>query len=200
MANFKTHLNVAALVSSVAALVVSVENLLFAPLLVLSGTIGGILPDLDSDNSTPVKILFLLFSIIVAIALFMIFFEEGMVQAILYAFTGLVTVNFVLKPIFLKMTTHRGIFHSIPMGVLCGIGVYYIFDTRLSYEESLYLGAFLTGGYLVHLALDEFYSVDFMGVKVKSSFSSALKLFDSKQIFLYIVMYIVIAILLVHTL
>ena len=37
-------------------------------------------------------------------------------------------------------------------------------------------------GYLIHLTLDEIYSVDFSGVKIRRSFGSALKPMDFDQI------------------
>ena len=60
MANFATHLNVAAFVSGVAAVSVSYTNLSTpkdAFIYFFAGIIGGILPDIDHDNSTPLKIL-----------------------------------------------------------------------------------------------------------------------------------------------
>ena len=39
--------------------------------------------------------------------------------------------------------------------------------------------AFMFVGYMTHLILDEIYSVDVLNERIKSSFGSALKLFDS---------------------
>jgi 4-amino-4-deoxy-L-arabinose transferase-like glycosyltransferase len=36
-------------------------------------------------------------------------------------------------------------------------------------------------GFVLHLVLDELYSVDFMGYRLKRSFGTALKLFDFKE-------------------
>lgn len=198
MANFKTHLNVVAVVSSVPAVIISVNDLQFIPLLALSGIVGGLLPDIDLGSSKPSKILFSLLSFAVGLALFMMFVQKDIKEALLYAFLGLLGVYFVLKPIFSKITRHRGIFHSIPMAVLFGIGTYYLFNINLEYKKSLYLGLFLMGGYLIHLLLDEVYSLDFRGRRIKRSFGSALQLFDFKQKFLYMVMYVAIAILVVN--
>ena len=43
-------------------------------------------------------------------------------------------------------------------------------------------GIFMFAGYLVHLTLDEMYSVDVMDVRVKASFGTALKLYDTKHL------------------
>ena len=44
-------------------------------------------------------------------------------------------------------------------------------------------GGFMMVGYLVHLVLDEIYSVDVMDVRVKSSFGTAVKLIDRRYPF-----------------
>ena len=43
-------------------------------------------------------------------------------------------------------------------------------------------GVFLTGGFLIHLALDELYSVDLLGARMKKSFGTALKLGSRRQL------------------
>ena len=59
MANFATHLNVSAIVSAIG--VVSVEYLNISTSNALefffAGIVGGVLPDIDHDKSTPIKIL-----------------------------------------------------------------------------------------------------------------------------------------------
>ena len=42
-------------------------------------------------------------------------------------------------------------------------------------------GGFMFIGYLTHLLLDELYSVNLMGQRLKRSFGSAMKLFDSRK-------------------
>jgi len=42
-------------------------------------------------------------------------------------------------------------------------------------------GSFIFLGFILHLLLDEIYSVDFMGHRLKRSFGTALKLVDSKE-------------------
>jgi hypothetical protein len=40
---------------------------------------------------------------------------------------------------------------------------------------------FMFSGFILHLLLDELYSVDFMNRRIKRSFGTALKVVDSKQ-------------------
>ena len=61
MANFNTHVSAAFLGAGGAALLAintQLINWLEAPWLVFLGTIGGLLPDIDSDNSKQVKTVF----------------------------------------------------------------------------------------------------------------------------------------------
>lgn len=65
MANFKTHITGAAAASWVGA--VGLHGLDVVPadqvmLLTLTGALGGILPDIDSDNSYPLSIIFFSFT------------------------------------------------------------------------------------------------------------------------------------------
>jgi hypothetical protein len=48
--------------------------------------------------------------------------------------------------------------------------------------QSWLLGFFMTLGYLIHLVLDELFSVDFTGVRVRRSFGTALKPLDVNQL------------------
>ena len=59
MANFNTHFNVAFMASATLGVVMFKAGMLSPSLLigcVAAGTIGGLLPDLDSDNSRPLDI------------------------------------------------------------------------------------------------------------------------------------------------
>ena len=92
----------------------------------------------------------------------------------------LVFVRYGLQYAFHKLAVHRGVWHSILAAafsaVLTALAFYYIFGRE---EGVAWLAAgFMFIGYLVHLALDEIYSVDVMDVRVKSSFGTALKPFD----------------------
>jgi len=50
--------------------------------------------------------------------------------------------------------------------------------------------AFVGGGYLLHLLLDEIYSVDLMGGSFKQSFGSALTLFNTSAWGSYLLLYL----------
>ena len=81
---------------------------------------------------------------------------------------------------FNKLTVHRGMFHSIPAGFVFWFSFsllfYYVF--KFNYLVSWYFGMFVFLGFFTHLVLDEIYSVDLSGNRIKKSFGSALKLWN----------------------
>jgi hypothetical protein len=88
-----------------------------------------------------------------------------------------------LHAIFHRLSVHRGIWHSILAGVFCAAATAIIFKSLLERHEGVawLAGGFLFVGYLVHLILDELYSVDVMDTRIKSSFGTALKLIDTRH-------------------
>lgn len=56
-------------------------------------------------------------------------------------------------------------------------------------------GLFLFFGSLIHLLLDEIYSVNVFGLKVKKSFGTAIKFFERQKIWQYALLYLMIAVL-----
>src|SRR5262249_62213671 len=69
MANFRTHLAVASTVSGVIAIGCMVAGVATPKEVVLffcAGTIGGVLPDIDSDHTIPGQILFSVLAVVLA--------------------------------------------------------------------------------------------------------------------------------------
>ncbi len=185
MANFKTHLSVAAACSGVLA-TGFLETGVAAPkdvwLYFAMGTLGGILPDIDANNSIPGRMLFSFFALVVA---FLTLFSRAGVYSIaelslLWVLTYVV-VRYVIFQLFARLSVHRGVFHSLLAAVFFGFLTtslsYHLF--RLSTVGSWMTGLFVSVGYVIHLVLDEVYSVDLTGARVKRSFGTALKIMSS---------------------
>lgn len=183
MANFKTHVQFATIgcaLASSALLSTQTLNVKEAVLCWIAGSIGGILPDIDSDNSHSLTILFGIFTLIVCAAtvamsvhMLPILWVWGLCLAVY------LVMQLCVRKIFESFTIHRGICHSLLAGAAAGLGlVFGSYQLGLSAATSWFLGAFLSFGFLLHLLLDEIYSVDFMNVSVKRSFGTAIKLFD----------------------
>ncbi len=192
MANFNTHLNVATITSGLAsATLLSATHIDFNSALWLwfLGTIGGLLPDIDSDNSTSLDTIFAMFTL-TAVLITLRYITEGVFKEIRFIeliATSLIVygiMRFVIRPLFEKITIHRGSCHSLVFLLLSSLLVTQL-TWRLSYNYAQHpdIIAWFSGGFIflggfIHLLLDEIYSVDLLNIKIKRSFGTALKLAD----------------------
>ncbi len=187
MANFNTHLGVAAVGSGMLAtlcLQVGLVDAKDAILLASMGVIGGILPDIDLHYSYPSRILFSLLGIITAFL--WIFAAENELPIIQLWGAGLgiyLLVRYPIWTLFQKVTVHRGAIHSIGVAVLFCFATAAISFHLFSRPDfiSWLIASFIFLGFILHLLLDEIYSVDFMGHRLKRSFGTAFKLLDFKD-------------------
>ncbi|MBD3795213.1 MAG: metal-dependent hydrolase [Epsilonproteobacteria bacterium] len=193
MANFETHFKVATLASAIISSTLLTTHTIEPNHAVLAfgfGILGGILPDIDSSNSKPITIAFNLISLFLAIiAVFIKADVYSVAEMIIMAGGIFMIIRYGLIEIFRKFVTHRGMFHSIPTATLWGVIVAIIMHYLFDYDElvSWIYGLMTTLGYIVHLTLDEFYSVDLYNRRMKKSFGTALKFFmlDKPQDKLY---------------
>ncbi|MGP4953097.1 metal-dependent hydrolase [Psychrobacter sp. T6-1] len=201
MANFNTHLNGAFAISGLTALTVYKAGLIDDSgflMCVALGTMGGLLPDLDSDNSTPIKLGFNMASFVFAFGLVMHWRSElSLLSLIALWLAGYGFMRYIVFNIFTKMTVHRGVIHSVPYMAVLGLGLvslsYYVLGNALA--ASWFFGLFLFGGAMVHLALDELYSVNLMGMTMKRSSGTAMKFYTHKDKGWYLLLYVLIAVL-----
>ena len=199
MANFKTHLNGAFAVSGILGLVSYKAGLVNGHeflLCVAIGTIGGLLPDVDSDNSTPIKLGFDAASLIVAFALIIHWRAQLSLLSLLALWLAAYGImRYGIFALFTKLTVHRGIIHSIPYMAVLALGLVcvnaYVFNTSIIL--SWLYGLFLFIGALVHLGLDEAYSVDLLNRRLKRSSGTAMKFYQQQQRHYYVALYVLIA-------
>jgi hypothetical protein len=187
MANFTTHIGVGTIVSgalatlTVAADVVAPESLVAVT---MAGVLGSVLPDIDLKDSRPSHAMFsglaLFFSFAV---LFTCAHRFSVAELWILWFGTLFLVRYVAHFIFHRMSYHRGIYHSILAGLFFACFTAVVFKHMLGRHDGVawLAGGFLFIGYMVHLVLDEIYSVDVMDTRVKASFGTALKLYDKKH-------------------
>jgi hypothetical protein len=188
MANFPTHIAVGTVVSgalataTVAADMVAPENIVAVT---LAGVLGSVLPDIDLEESRPARAMFSGLAIFFSFAvLFSLERKYSIVEMLILWLGTLVLVRYVGKELFFRFSYHRGIWHSVLALVLCSLVTACVFSKLLGRDPAVaWLGAaFMGAGYLTHLILDEIYSVDVMDTRVKSSFGTALKLFDYRHL------------------
>ena len=153
-------------------------------ILIVLGLIGGILPDVDADQSVAIQIIFQVLSVVTAfIVLFAVIPHLGIFYSLgLWVFIYLF-VRFGVMKFFSQVTVHRGIIHSVPMGLICGLLTVLIAQRvfGLSDDQAWMTGLFMTMGFFVHLLLDELFSVDLLGARLKKSFGSAFTFFSFKE-------------------
>ena len=209
MANFNTHLNVAALLTglSSASLVAAGHiELNTAIWLWFLGTMGGLLPDIDSDNSTSLDTIFNLFAFAIILIVMRYIIDEDMgdlsfLKVIAIPVVTYGVMKYGLRTIFERLTVHRGSCHSLLFLALCGLLTTQIIANvggiNSNKADSL---AWLSGGFVflggfIHLLLDEIYSVDLRNIKIKRSFGTALKLVDLDNKLLLLAMMLAVAVL-----
>jgi len=198
MASFEQHVNSAVIATGVIIAPLHSASLINVnqSLIVLGlGVIGGVLPDLDSDNSKPIQIAFKMFSIFFPLIVILSISKNFSLVYIVAAWlASSLVLQLTLFKLFLALTTHRGIFHSVPMGIVFGQIVTFIFYNQLHYKLvfSTIAGGFLFFGFVVHLLLDEFVSLNALGLSIKKSFGTAFKFYDKKNIIGTVVLYVMI--------
>jgi len=192
MANYKVHLSVGVLLGIIGCVlslfILFSGQYLLSFLIILFISTGSIMPDLDSDDSVPFKIVFWVFSILGGLAIFVFLKENnyfGVVKNTTIAFIFLFFIRFGVGWFFMKITHHRGMFHSIPVGLIFGLVCFHFLNSLGSEaKQSLILSFALFLGYISHLILDEIYSgINFKGIFFipKKSLGSALKFFSGSQ-------------------
>jgi hypothetical protein len=187
MANFNTHLTVATSISGALAFGLFFTEIATAKAVFfywLLGTLGGILPDIDTPHSVPARLLFsvsgiLFASLLVASQLN----QSAWIDLIILGVVTFIGFRYGLLKLFARLTSHRGHLHSIFAALLFGLSTTVIAYQGFAVRASVawLAGWFVSGGYLVHLLLDEIYSVDITKQRLKKSFGSAFKLANTRH-------------------
>ncbi len=141
--------------------------------------IAGMLPDLDSQTGKPVREIF---GLIAAVTPFVMMrhlldwagdAEGGMLLAVLlYA-----AIRYGGAMLLGKVAVHRGMFHSIP-ALLISAELVFLGYKSDSISVKLLMSGGVALGFFSHLVLDEMYSVEWTGLRLKlnKAAGSALKL------------------------
>jgi len=112
MANFRGHLYGGAVVSAAAGL--GVDHLGWARpdqilVLFVLGVVGGLLPDIDADNSTPLHAVFTLLGVVAAFLVSFVMIEDIAPGALVLLWGAVfLLVRFGLFEVFCRFTVHRG--------------------------------------------------------------------------------------------
>ncbi len=209
MANFTTHLTVASIASTALATFGFVGGLFgfgTAVFCLLIGVIGGLLPDIDLETSTPAKRFFNLVSLFIAILVAVLYAsyygtDAALLKKAVMIWGGaFLVVRYGVIGLFSHVTVHRGMVHSVPYMAMCGLLAVYgaFYGIGMTAKVSWFFGGFLFMGALVHLVLDEIYSVNVLGLKLKKSSGTAFKFFEPKKSGQYVMLYLIVTVLFLY--
>ncbi len=186
MANFTTHIGAGTVVSgglatlTLAADVVAPENLVAVT---MAGVLGSVLPDIDLRDSRPSRAMFAGLGILFSFAILFNAATKFSIAELWVLWLGtLVAVRYGLHAVFHRLSVHRGTWHSLLAAVFSSVATAVVYYHVLGRPEGVawLAAAFMMVGFLTHLILDELYSVDVMDIRIKSSFGTALKMFDRR--------------------
>jgi hypothetical protein len=194
MAGYREHITVSGLCGvgyGVLATVVAGFTPVQGALAAVVTWIGGMLPDLDADGGKPIREIFgLLGAIVPMFAIRQLVRWCGSVDgAILAAVLIYAAVRYGGSAVLKRVSVHRGMFHSVPALVIAAELVFLGYLSE-SYAVKFLMALGVSIGFLSHLLLDELYSVQLDGLKVRLSKSagSALKMYGkglSQNVFAY---------------
>ncbi len=146
-------------------------------------SIAGMLPDLDSDSGVPVRetLNFVAATVPLLLLQRLADWRLSHEQMVLLGATAYLVTRSGLGGIFRRYTVHRGMWHSIPAAVIAGMLVFLVTGSN-DVQIRLFKAWAVVIGYLTHLILDELYSVDLAGVRLrlKKSSGTALKVWGDK--------------------
>ncbi|TLS77269.1 hydrolase [Mariprofundus erugo] len=199
MANFRTHIGVAGIASLAAANAATTAGMATTPeavILCSLGMIGGMFPDIDSDHSVAAHWLFRLLTL--ATTLMVVITLQGTMplwSLLAWAAATAVLMRYVVLTLFTRITVHRGLFHSLPAVLLTGLITVALGQKLLAWSLPFcwLAGGFISGGYLLHLLLDELFSVNLANSELKQSFGTALTLFSPAAWRSYLLLYTAVA-------
>jgi hypothetical protein len=188
MANFTTHIAVGTIVSggaatlTLAADVIAPESLIAVT---LAGVVGSVLPDIDLKDSRPSKALFAGLAVFFSFCVLFAVAPKYSIAEMWIAWLGtLILVRYAGHMLFISFSYHRGIWHSVVAGLFFWFLTAVMYHRMLGFHEGVawLAGGFVFVGYMTHLILDELYSVDIYDRRLKASFGTALKLYDTKHL------------------
>lgn len=185
MANFRTHITVSTVAGvGYGAAAYALYDVPGPACLLAGGLCGvsGMLPDLDSGPGVPLRESLAFAAAVVSTMLADRFQNFGwtMDAIILAGAIVYLVIRFAVAELLKRYTVHRGMFHSIPAAIVFGEMAYLLATGDLPIR--LYKAGGVVLGYMIHLVLDEMYSVYYVRgrMQIKKSFGTAVKLFGDK--------------------
>jgi membrane-bound metal-dependent hydrolase YbcI (DUF457 family) len=202
MAGFKTHIGVSTAVGIGYGAVGYAAGMPASTCMVAAGlcSVSGMLPDLDSDSGVPVRETMAFFAAVVPALMIPRFIQLGFDLEQIVVAAGLIYLafRFCVAEIFKRFSVHRGMWHSIPAAAIAGL-LAFLIVSGTSLEIRLFKTAAVVLGFMIHLVLDEFWSFEVRGgrLRIKRSLGTALKFWTTKSLWPNVTTYGKLALLIV---
>ena len=192
MANFKTHITTSTVLgvgygaAGVWLLREPSGEVPIATCLLGAGlcSISGILPDLDSDSSIPLRETVAFSAAVVPMLMIHRFAHLGLdhEQMVLVGVALYLAIRFGFFALLRRYTVHRGMFHSIPAALIAAELGFLLCSCETMAPRYYKAGAVLFG-YMIHLTLDELYAIEWRRGRwrLKKSFGTALKFWGTSS-------------------
>lgn len=141
--------------------------------------VAGMLPDLDSESGRPVREIFSMIAAVTPMVLMRRLWEWGgdAEGAMLIAVLVYVAVRYGGALLLGLVAVHRGMFHSLPAMLIAAELTFLAYKSDV-FPVKILMSVAVAVGFLSHLVLDELYSVQWTGVRLKLNHAagSAVKL------------------------
>jgi membrane-bound metal-dependent hydrolase YbcI (DUF457 family) len=202
MAGFKTHIGVSTAAGIGYGAMGYAVGMPASTCMVAAGlcSVSGMLPDLDSDSGVPVRETMAFFAAVVPALMIPRFIQLGFDLEQIVVAAGLIYLafRFCVAEIFNRFSVHRGMWHSIPAAAIAGL-LAFLIVSGTSLEIRLFKTVAVVLGFMIHLVLDEFWSFEVRGgrLRIKRSLGTALKFWTTKGLWPNITTYGKLALLIV---
>jgi len=142
--------------------------------------LAGVLPDLDIGSGIPRRGLLSLVAAVVPVLLVnhLAALQLPLASIGLAVVAAYLVARFGIAHMLDRITTHRGMFHSLPAAIIAG-EVVFLVASDASLAMRTFLAIAVTLGYFSHLVLDELAAIEWHRgfFRVKKSFGTAMKMF-----------------------
>ena len=185
MAGFRTHIGVSTLAGIGYGTAGYFCGIPLSACMVSGGlcSVSGILPDLDSNSGVPVRETMSLIAAVVPALMIPRFMQLGFDTEHMVLAAGVIylAVRFGVAEIFKRYTVHRGMWHSVPAAAIAGL-LTFLIVSGTALEIRLFKTAAVVLGFMIHLLLDEIWSVELRRgrLRIKKSLGTAIKFWTTK--------------------
>lgn len=141
---------------------------------------AGMLPDIDSQSGRPVQEIFSVVAVLAPLCMMQHLISWGgdYERVLLLCLAFYILIRKFGASLLGRLSVHRGMFHSIPAMLIASLVTFLYYKSDHVWVRVLMAGG-VGLGFLSHLVLDEIYSVQWTGTRIRlaKSSGSALKWF-----------------------